>query len=296
MTHKTAQSMQTGRPGSLPYRIVSTGWHFTRYLLNRRYPDRFRLLRDYLKIQFWLRVQPDRTKPLKLLGYTVHYPSLYLLRHLFNEVVLEPTYRFASRRKDPVIIDAGANVGLAMLFYKYQYPQARMICFEPDPKSFAILEQNIMANRFADVTAHNVALSDKPGSLTLYYNDDLVGDTTASISRQFRGHRQDQENISRQTVKAVTLSDYLRQPVDLLKIDIEGSEGKVFQDIGRRLGKVRAIQMEYHYDRRNNPLHPIVEALEAGGHDYQILAPGTLRSQPGSVAVIYSWLRRRRTR
>lgn len=289
MAHKTAQTAG-GKRRVWPVRVLTTTWHFTRYLLNRRYPDRFRLLRDYWKIQFWLRVQPKRTKPLRLLGYTVHYPSLYLLRHLFNEVVLEPTYRYDAPRHNPVIIDAGANIGLATLFYKYQYPKARITCFEPDPRSFAVLQRSIEANGFTDVTAYNVALSNQPGNLTLYYDESFEGDTTASISKEFRSHT-GKGQLSAEQVPAEPLSKYLNQPVDLLKIDIEGSEGKVFADIGSSLGKVAAIQMEFHYDREHNPLHPVIETLERGGHDWQLMAPGTLRSQPGSVAVLYSWRR-----
>ena len=46
----------------------------------------------------------------------------------------------------PRILDCGANVGLASLFFRRLYPQARITAFEADPALFAILEANLDAN------------------------------------------------------------------------------------------------------------------------------------------------------
>jgi FkbM family methyltransferase len=293
MAHLTAQQMQGRGLRRGPVAALKTAWHFTRFLLGRRRPDRFRLFWDYQKIQFWRLIQPKRTKPLKLLGFHVHYPSLYLLRHLFNEVVLEPTYKFSFPTNEPLIIDAGANIGLTMLFYLYQYPGARIVCFEPEPRSFAILKQQIETNNLTNVTAHNVALSDQRGTLTLYHDPGLEGDTTASISKEFHAHAGGDADLEAEQVPAAPLSEFLTEPVDLLKIDIEGSEGIVLAEIEPKLGRVKQIQMEYHYDQKSNPLEKLIALLERSGHAYEIVAPAGLRNEPGSVAIIYTHLRER---
>ncbi len=284
----TAQTSQENK-GSLPVRALKTTWHFARFLLNPQRPDRFRLFLDYQKILFWLRVQPNRKKPLTLLGgLTVHYPSLWLLRHLYNEVVLEPTYHLDFPAPTPRIIDAGGNIGLTMLFYKYQFPRARIVSFEPDPRSFAMLKKNADANGFTDVETHNVALSDQEGTLTLYYDPTLEGDTTASISQEFRAHHGGADvKLAQETVPAVSLRPYLKEPVDLLKIDIEGSEGAVMRDIAPSLANVAEIQMEFHYDAKENRLQEMIELLEKAGHRYRIVTGG-LENVEGSVAIIYT--------
>ena len=44
---------------------------------------------------------------------------------------------------DPLIIDCGANIGISVLEWKSRWPMARVICFEPDPDAFRLLEMNI---------------------------------------------------------------------------------------------------------------------------------------------------------
>lgn len=43
----------------------------------------------------------------------------------------------------PVIIDAGANVGYSSLFFSAQYPDAKVIALEIEPQTFAMLRKNV---------------------------------------------------------------------------------------------------------------------------------------------------------
>ena len=58
--------------------------------------------------------------------------------------------------------------------------------------------------------------------------------------------------------------------VDLLKIDVEGSEGIVFKEMAQSFGKVEHLVMEYHYLLGRNPLTTILALLEDYGHSYRI--------------------------
>ena len=48
-------------------------------------------------------------------------------------------YYFHTDKENPVIIDAGANIGDSMIYFKYLYPQATIYSFEPDVATFAYL-------------------------------------------------------------------------------------------------------------------------------------------------------------
>lgn len=45
------------------------------------------------------------------------------------------------------IIDAGANIGLFALLYAEKYPNAKIICIEPDDDNFRVLSMNIAHNK-----------------------------------------------------------------------------------------------------------------------------------------------------
>ncbi len=61
---------------------------------------------------------------------------------------------------------------------------------------------------------------------------------------------------------------------ELLKLDIEGSEGKIFQDIGEKFGMIENSIMEYHYQSNDseNKLSEILKIIENHNHEYHISA------------------------
>jgi FkbM family methyltransferase len=70
-----------------------------------------------------------------------------------------------SNSEKPIIIDAGANIGLATLWFKAQYPKATIISIEPDAENFAVLKENVVAS---DTTLLiNAAVGSLPGSVSL---------------------------------------------------------------------------------------------------------------------------------
>src|ERR1700736_4768148 len=75
----------------------------------------------------------------------------------YKEIFFDKVYAFPSVTPRPLIIDGGANIGLATLFFKRIYPQSRVIAFEADPAIFALLEQNIDSFRLSDVRLVNAA-------------------------------------------------------------------------------------------------------------------------------------------
>lgn len=260
-----------------------------RFIFNRRTPRRFSIWFGLAKLKLLLLVSPKRRKPIRLAGYTIAYSSLRILYDLYREIFFERLYAFESATPNPKIIDAGANIGLALLYFKYLYPGAEVECFEPDPDSFALLQANIEQNGLGKVKTHNVAVSGKDGTITLYYDRSLQGgDAVQSISREFWEHWE-QPDLGSRKVPAKRLSPYLKRPVDILKMDIEGSEGPVLAECATVMKNVSLLQLEYHYDRTSTPLGPILDTFEKAGHDY-VIAPRhrQLTSQPGSVAMIYT--------
>lgn len=62
-------------------------------------------------------------------------------------------------RKDDVVLDVGANIGIFTL--KVAKNVKRVISVKPEPQNFSILSKNIAANYLSNVTLLNLAVSDK---------------------------------------------------------------------------------------------------------------------------------------
>lgn len=117
------------------------------------------------------------------------------------------------------VIDIGANLGyFTVIAARRVGPQGLVLCYEPDPHNFSLLEKNIAANGFTNVKPFTLALSDKSGTRELFFGDNQ---TTLSFS--------DKKGEGRfESVATDTLDNSLKAlgspKVDMIKMDIEGAE------------------------------------------------------------------------
>jgi FkbM family methyltransferase len=155
------------------------------------------------------------------------------------------------------IVDVGANVGAATLWFARKAPQAAIISVEPSRKVVPALRRNIHANRLDDrVQIVAAALADHTGTATL--NEDgpsVFGTTAVSMSG------------TSEYVPAVSLQDLLEQhgldEVDFLKLDCEGAEFDILHAADDRLlRRHRFIVGEYHAARRAD-VDGLLSRLEA---------------------------------
>lgn len=261
---------------------------YIRLLGNPGTKRRFATVYGYGKLRLLEKLQPKRLKPVRLLGWQVSHGSLFFLRHMYREIFIERLY---ARHQPPtanLILDAGANIGIAALWYRCQYPEARIVCFEPDPRTFKLLEANVRGNRLENVELHNIALSDTAGELAFYYDQDLPGgDVANSVNREFRTSLDDAPSVASHTVPAEPLKNYLTAPPDILKVDIEGSEVAALGGSLEQLKRVSLLQLEYHF-LPNNTLSRLLDILEQAGHSYRIYLDGPLENKLGRGAMVYS--------
>src|SRR6266849_7966185 len=74
----------------------------------------------------------------KILGWNVAHIGRDGLKLLYSEIFARQNYEFTSTRKNPVILDCGANIVMATFYFKWLYPQAQITSFEPDPATFQV--------------------------------------------------------------------------------------------------------------------------------------------------------------
>jgi FkbM family methyltransferase len=232
------------------------------------------MLRTYLKIelkQFFLAgLLKRRLTRESIFGYEVHFFDYHTFAILFEELYVAEIYYFSASTPEPLIVDCGSNIGLSVLYFKRLYPKARVIAFEPDKATFETLERNIKSNNLAGVTLVKKALYDSVGSIPFYVSPEQPGLLVQSTRK---------ENLARSevtTVETETLSTYLTEPVDLLKMDIEGAEDHVLKDLDEtgKLALVREIVLEYHHHLtpREDKLGVFLKTLEQTNFGYQLKA------------------------
>lgn len=191
--------------------------------------------RRFLGYNDYVRADSGQKKKLGavyLFGQTFRYTDGRAFLSSLREIFLQDLYYFEADRRVPLIIDAGANIGLSVLYFKRMHPDARIIAFEPDPSIFEILSANI--GGMAEL--RNSAVWTDNTELSFHAEGTLGGSSEVRIA----------ENAPTIVVTAEDLKPYLDCPVDFLKMDIEGAESTVLFDIEPLLKNIRMLFLEYH--------------------------------------------------
>lgn len=151
-----------------------------------------------------------------------------------------------------VIIDAGANIGMTSIYFANKYPTATVVAIEPEASNFNILRKN--TGLYPKIIPVQAALWNHDGQIA-------VGDRSSQGNWAFVAG----ENTKGPRVRAVTLKtliDELKLPsIDLAKIDIEGAEMELFEDISWISG-VRCIMIELHEDLRPGCTALVTKSLD----------------------------------
>lgn len=206
-----------------------------------------------------------------LLGAPLHVADGLSFVWQYEAAVRDESYRFVAGRPDPFIVDCGANVGVTVLYWKRLYPAARVLAFEPDPALFRLLGANVRAFGLADVTLLERAVWISDRELEFWF-EGTDGGRLVDAGEAPPGERG--------TVGAVRLRDYLDCDVDLLKVDIEGAEVDVILDCADRLGRVRALCVEYHsFRNREQRLDELLTVLRRAGYRVHV-RPVNVSRQP----------------
>jgi FkbM family methyltransferase len=213
----------------------------------------------------------------KAFAFDVLAPDSRPLAHLHEEIGIYGRYVFDARTDRPTIVDCGANIGLATLWFKSRYPGARILAFEPNPESADVLDDALRRNAIECVEVHRVALGLEGGLRSLYAPGGHKASASASLDAD---HNLGSVEVA--VVEVRRLSSFLPQQVDLFKIDVEGSEHAVLTglDAAGVLHRCTAIIIEYGLDDNPDPhessrfLSKIVSVIEFRVKEMSTFADG----------------------
>jgi len=233
---------------------------------------RMQLMASLIHLEFFSFLQPNANKEIitKILNFKVVAFGYSNLCILFREIFIHEEYQyFKSDEQAPIIIDCGANIGIASLYFKWKFPQSQIHAFEPDPTAFTLLEKNIKINKLDNIKIYNKAAMDKAGKIQFFQSKH----TKASLMMSTLKERIDESTID---VEGIDFATFINQSnATLLKMDIEGAENSILEKIHSELGfgNVRQIVMEYHHKIENHPskLSRILFILEQHQFEYNLI-------------------------
>jgi FkbM family methyltransferase len=147
-------------------------------------------------------------------------------------------YESIIQKARPLILDLGANIGLASLYFASKWPRARIIAVEPAPDNYQLLQGNI--GEHDQILPLQAAVAANAGAVTIANADaDAWAYRTQSVTPRLEG-----------AVPAVPVADLLKmEPACvpfIAKIDIEGFEQDLFAANTEWVASFPLIVIELH--------------------------------------------------
>lgn len=186
---------------------------------------------------------------------------------VFNQVILNSSYHYLLDVYNEkfglaptTIVDAGANIGLASIYFSAYCPNSTVMAIECDTENIRVAKQNTSVNSLNSIRFIQAALW--PTSVKL----SIVKDFRDKLEWSFRVKEDSDGDIVSITPQQV-VSDF-PSIIELFKIDIEGGESSLFNSSTdlNWLKSVKMIAMEIHDEL--SARQQILEILKSNGFDF----------------------------
>lgn len=164
-----------------------------------------------------------------------HIPEI--LEETYIKEIYKP-YLFG--KKNLCIVDLGANQGLTSYYFK---DYAKMVySIEPTTAHLEVLRKMIEFNKITNITVCPYAISNQTTKTKFFHNPN-----STSNSLSLNVNPSDFEEVDVLSFDEFMTRNKLDH-IDLLKLDVEGEEGKVITSDGfkKYAGKIDVIVGEYH--------------------------------------------------
>jgi FkbM family methyltransferase len=158
-----------------------------------------------------------------------------VMSHFFS-----PGYRILDTVENPVrvIVDAGANIGDETLRFRHFHPDARIVAIEPDPGNFNILSANVASDSAIELL--NNGLWSHDCGLCV-----IAGDSAEGFRVEEADDRSQPPDVEAISIPSI-MARFSLSSIDILKMDIEGSEFQVFSSpsVESWIGGVKVLIFE----------------------------------------------------
>ena len=143
-------------------------------------------------------------------------------------------------KKNDVVIDIGAHIGLFSLFASQYCKNGKIFSFEPITENFELFMDNINSNSIKNIHAFNLAVNKENDKVKIFYNQD---DSAHSVF----GRSSKTVFVNGISLKRI-FDDNKIERCDFLKIDCEGAEYDIIDSLPiEYFAKIDKMMIEYHF-------------------------------------------------
>jgi FkbM family methyltransferase len=158
---------------------------------------------------------------------------------VFKQVFIDKQFNqcYCEKTSPKLIINCGAYVWYSSIYFAIKYPKAKIIAVEPELWNYNMLQKNTTAIHTIEIINKWVRRETTDLVVTNHWRD--------------RSFRLDEINKNGQVINTITIIELMQsaweKTIDILKIDIEWAEEKLFLNNSKqRLKSTRVIIMELH--------------------------------------------------
>jgi FkbM family methyltransferase len=154
----------------------------------------------------------------------------------YHDIIIKDDYSFGLPPSATVIVDAGANIGMASVYYATRFPDARIIAIEAEQSNFEMLQKNVRG--YPNIT---------PIRAALWHSEGYISVTPSPY--ESLTHWGFIVNGNAGDVPAITIPSLMRDfgldYIDFLKVNIEGAEKEVFEECNWQ-DRIGSVVIELH--------------------------------------------------
>ena len=186
----------------------------------------------------------------------------------FYEIFKTNMYGGALPFQPKVIIDAGANIGIASVYFKLRYREAKIAAIEIEKENIAMMRKNLLGDDF--IIYENALFSKK----AFFKVENPFNASNSFVIKEVGAEE-------KYDIESVTIDEVMKlnnwDQVDILKIDIEGAEKVLFEsDYQRWLPKVKVLMIETHDRMFPDCSYTVMKAMKEFGFILFTTTEGTL--------------------
>lgn len=173
---------------------------------------------------------------------------------VFKQIFVDEDFKGDFHKNPKAIIDAGANVGYTTVYFAKKYPGAKIIAIEPEDSNFEMLCKN--TENYDQVQLMHSAIWYKDCYIRIMNPEaGSWGFIIEEVSKNTQG-----------AFEAITFDHIIKESgfkrVDILKIDIEGSEKEIFENNPSWISIIDVVCIELHDYHKKGCEKAVFEAMK----------------------------------
>lgn len=210
-------------------------------------------------------MEPEQLNALFFYGTIEQNWLGHQMAEIFKDRVYQPFLPL--EKKGTLCLDIGGNIGLTSIYFSRYFE--RVITLEPSSQHFPALQKNMMSNTITNVTPLKKAIYIKNGKFP--FGGPKDNKTMRSLHMATWQNGKSDEEVETVTFEKLFEDEKITH-VDLLKIDIEGSETEVFSSpsFSKVANKIECIVGETHQWTGRHP-NQLRDALKNNGFTLSII-------------------------